>query len=72
MISKFYLRSRTLWIAILLLVVQGVFPKSKHFIRDHYDEIFPIIYLTFIVLRLKTKKAISWTKSNSDSRLSSS
>jgi hypothetical protein len=56
--------SKTIWAAVLIAAVQIAFPSSKPWIRDHIEELLPLIAAVFVGLRFVTTNRIqiTWKK----------
>lgn len=58
MSDKHLLKSSTFWAALVLMVVQKVFPSSKEWISANSAELLPMLGALMLALRLRTTSAV--------------
>lgn len=56
--AKHFARSKTLWAAVFILAVQITFPSTKPWIKQHTEELIPMLGILFAGLRLQTSAAL--------------
>lgn len=54
MINKKYLKSKTLWVALLVALVP-IFPEAEQFVKENSDMVLYVIAGVFALLRAVTK-----------------